>query len=68
MIKLNEWNAAFYDKETKDGNMIYYWITGSKNDLLICSFSFGKPFPGTNWHNDELIVINEILKSIKILN
>ena len=66
-VKLNAWDATFYSKETTDGGIIYYWIIGSKNDLFICSFSFDKPFLNTTWHNDELIVVKEIIGSLKII-
>jgi hypothetical protein len=66
LVKLNKWDATFYIKEANEGDIIYFWITGSKNDLFICSFTFDKPFLHTHWHNDELIVVSEIPGSIKI--
>ena len=66
-IKLKEWDATFYSKETDDKDIIYYWITGSKNDLFICSFTFDEPFLNTDWHNNELIVVREIIGSLQII-
>jgi hypothetical protein len=69
LIKLGELNAAFYSQETINGEcIIYFWVTGAKNDWFICSFTFDKPFLGTDWHNNELIVVSEILASIKIID
>jgi len=68
-VKLANWNATFYSKETLAGdNLIYFWNTGSKNDLFICSFTFKKDFLGLDWHNNELIIVSEILGSIKIIS
>jgi len=67
LVKLGKWEAVFYTKETDADGAIYFWITGSKNDLFICSLSFDKAFLGSDWHNNELIVVAEILSSIKIL-
>jgi len=68
LIKLHEWDAAFYRQETiSEDCIIYYWITGLKNDWFICSFTFDKPFLSTDWHNNEVIVVGEILSSIKII-
>ena len=65
-VRLNKWNAVFYSKESESDGLIYFWTMGSKNDIFICSFTFDKPFLNTNWHNDELIVVSEILGSIKL--
>jgi len=68
VVKLGLWDATFYSQETKDGEgIIYFWYTGSKNDLFICSFTFDKSFFGTDWHNNELIVVSEILSSVQII-
>ncbi len=66
-VKLGDWDATFYSKGTNEGDIIYFWATGSKNDLFICSFTFDKPFLGTDWHNNELIAVGEILGSIKVI-
>lgn len=67
-VRLNDRDAAFYDDETDDGSILYYWVTGSKNDLFLCSFTFDKPFLSTDWHNNELIIVSEILASLKIID
>jgi len=67
-VKLGDWDSTFYSDETIDGKcIIYFWYTGSKNDLFICSYTFDKPFLNLDWHNNEVIVVREILSSIKIL-
>jgi len=69
LVKVGEWDAAFYSKETKDKkDVIYYWATGLKNNLFLCSFTIDKSFFNTDRNNSELTVVEEILGSIRILN
>lgn len=65
-VKLNDWNAVFYSNEGED-YLVYFWITGLKNDLFTCSFTFDKPFLDTDWHKGELSSVTDILSSIKLL-
>jgi hypothetical protein len=68
IVKLGDWDATFRGEQTDNTGIAYFWTTGSKNDLFLCSFSFDKEFHNTDWHNNELITVGEILGSIKILN
>jgi hypothetical protein len=68
LIKIGNFDAAFYSKETEEDCIINYWATGIDNHLLLISFTFDKEFLDTNAHNAEMIVVNNILNSIKILS
>ena len=67
IIKINDRNAAFYSKESVDNNLIYFWITGAKNNLFICSFTVDKSHLETDSHTRELGVVEQILHSIEVL-
>jgi hypothetical protein len=67
LIKLGKWDAAFYSDDLEDGNIIYYWITGTNPDLFLCSFTFDKSFLDAENHNKEIILVTDILRSITLI-
>ncbi|MEO6979931.1 MAG: DUF3805 domain-containing protein [Mucilaginibacter sp.] len=67
-VKLNNRNAAFYTNEATGDLMVHTWVLGSKNDLFNCSFTFDKSFQNSDWHDNELMAVAEILGSLKTTN
>jgi hypothetical protein len=67
LVKLGNFDAAYYFKDTEDGNIIYFWETGAADDLFVCSFTFSKSFLEADWHNNEVIVVGQILSSLKVI-
>jgi len=68
IIKLGDWDAAFYKKESSDVCTTFYWTMGTTNFWFVCSFTIDIDFLNTEINAEELIVVEEILGSIKILN
>lgn len=67
LVKLGDWDAAFYSEESSDESLIYYWVTGSKNNMFACSFTTDKLFLIKETHSKDLEIVEKILSSIKIL-
>ena len=65
-IKIGDWNAAFYSRETSDDSLIYFWATGGGNHLFLCSFTVDKNMFGTEKHDKELSIVEEVLNNIII--
>lgn len=68
-IKLGSLDCVHYKKSIKqDGEdlLIYYWATGKKNDLFICTFTINKKQERTKMNQPELQTVQNIIKSIKI--
>jgi hypothetical protein len=69
MIKLGNLDCAHYKKDTKQNDealVVYYWATGKKNTLFVCSFSIDKKEELTKRNQAELQIVQNIIKSIKI--
>ncbi|HEY8999725.1 MAG TPA: DUF3805 domain-containing protein [Mucilaginibacter sp.] len=66
LTKLGDWEAAFYSGEASEDSIIYYWMIGFESTLLLCSFTADKEFIGSESHNKELVIVEEILSSIRI--
>lgn len=68
LIKIGNFDAAFYWRELKEeDSIIYYWVTGTNNHLVLISFTFDKEFLNTEIQNEELIAVNKIVESITYL-
>ena len=68
-IMLGDFECVYYKREMKQDNdslVIYYWITGKKQNLFICSFTINKEQESTKQNEDELRIVEKIIKSIKI--
>jgi len=62
LVKLGDKDAAHYVADGQQENMtIYYWITGDKSTLLICTFSVDTD------RLDEEKVIKELNDGVKSL-
>lgn len=66
LTKIRDWETAFYTKGLDDGNFMYYWVTGEGNTIFLCSFTIDKTFLNTQEHKEELLIVEDILKSIRI--
>jgi hypothetical protein len=66
ITKVREWEAAFYTKSLSDGNFMYYWVTGIGNQIFICSFTTDQGFLNTKKHEEELLIVKDILNSLQI--
>jgi len=66
LIHLGDWEAAFYSGKASEDSIIYYWVIGFKNTLLLCSFTADKDLVGSEKHNKELMIVEEVLSGIKI--
>ncbi|HEY4195580.1 MAG TPA: DUF3805 domain-containing protein [Mucilaginibacter sp.] len=67
LTKIGDWDAVFYSEKSQDESLIYYWVTGSKNNLFACSFTTDKLSLIKEIHSEELEIVEKILNSIKIL-
>lgn len=70
IIRLGQQDCAHYKKESQqdgDGQVIYYWITGARNDIFICTFSIDKEQEATPINNRELESVQEMISSIKLI-
>jgi len=65
-IKIGDWDAAFYSKEAKDDCLIYFWAMGIRNHLFLCSFTVDKNMVGTEKHDKELNIVENVLNNIGI--
>jgi len=68
-IKLGIFPCAHYKKnlaQEGDEFIIYYWITGLKNNLFICSFTINKEQESTEKNTHELNIVETIIKSITL--
>jgi hypothetical protein len=68
-IKIGDFECAHYRKDVlQDGEdlVIYYWITGKKNIVFICSFTIDKKQELTLENEAEIRLVQNIIKSIKI--
>ncbi len=68
-IKLGLFDCAHYKKCIKqDGEelVVYYWATGKKNDLFVCSFTIDQKQEKTKKNKSELQTVQNIIKTIKI--
>jgi hypothetical protein len=65
-IKIGDWDAAFYSKKATDGTLIYFWTTGTQNYVFLCSFSVDMDMIGTDLHEQELAVVENILNNIEL--
>ncbi len=68
-MKLGNFDCAHYKKDTQQDDealVVYYWATGIKNILFICSFSIDKKQELTKQNQAELRIVQNIIKSIKI--
>jgi len=69
-VKLGDWEFVRYKKHAVQENeyyTLYYWATGIRNDLFICSFTIYKKEENTRSNKAELKIIEDILSSIHIL-
>ena len=69
-ISLGQYCCAHYKKESlqeADCQVIYYWITGKHNDIFICTFSIDKKQEGTPINERELMSVQNMIASIKII-
>ena len=66
ITKVGDWDAAFYTKSLDDGNFMYYWVTGTGNIIILCSFTIDKSFLNTKKHEEELLIVEGILNSIQL--
>ena len=69
-IKLGDYDCAYYKKESQqdgDNQVIYYWITGKRNDIFICTFSIDKKQEPMPVNERELISVQKMIASIKII-
>lgn len=66
ITKIRDWKAAFYTKSLDDGNFMYYWVTGIGNNTFLCSFTVDKSFLNTKKHEEELLIVEDILNSIQL--
>ena len=63
LVKLGDLDTAHYVTDGQQGNMtIYYWVTGDKSTLLICTFSVD-----TDRLNEETVVkeLNDGIESLQ---
>ena len=68
-LKIGNLECAYYKKDFQQENknlLIYYWTTGTKNDLFLCSFTIDKNQEQTEENKKELQIVLDIIKSIKI--
>jgi hypothetical protein len=68
-IQCGELNCAHYKKEIEqDGEkyVIYYWATGQKNNLFICSFTIDKAKENTQDNIAAVKTAESIIGSIRI--
>ncbi|OKS87123.1 hypothetical protein RG47T_2582 [Mucilaginibacter polytrichastri] len=68
-VQIGDYKCAYFEKNLIQGNddlLIYYWITGLNNYLFTCSFVIDKDQENSFENENELIVIENIIKSIKI--
>jgi hypothetical protein len=47
-------------------SLIYFWVTGVRNYIFLCSFTVDKDMVGTKKHDNELVIVEEILNNISI--
>jgi hypothetical protein len=69
IIKLGDFACAYYKKDfEQDGDklIVYYWATGKKNNLFICSFTIDKKKQMSKQNKNELETVQNIIKSIKL--
>jgi|SRR4051812_41882192 hypothetical protein len=68
-INLGDYECAFYKEDLlQDGDklLIYYWTTGQKNNLFLCSFTINKSQENSKQNKIELDIVQNIIKSIVI--
>jgi len=68
-IKLGDFECAYYKKDIEqDGDklIVYYWATGEKSNLFICSFTIDKKKELSKQNKNELETVQNIIKSIKL--
>ncbi len=68
-LKIGEFDCVHYKKDIEqDGDQLvtYYWTTGEKDILFICSFTIDKNMDNTKQNESELEIVQGIIKSIEI--
>ena len=68
-IKLGEWDCVHYKQEVNEDNqsfVVYYWETGKIDSILICSFAINKVREGSKANRAELILVQQMIRSIII--
>lgn len=68
-IKIGDFECAHYKRDIQqDGDklVIYYWATGKKNNLFMCSFAIDKKKEQSKQSKSELLIVQNIIKSIKL--
>jgi hypothetical protein len=69
-IILGEYGCAHYKKQfeqEEDHQIVYYWMTGKQNDIFICTFSIDKEQEAMPINARELISVQNMIASIKII-
>ncbi|TMI70670.1 MAG: DUF3805 domain-containing protein [Bacteroidetes bacterium] len=68
-ITLGDFDCTYYRKDfLQDGDdlVIYYWITGKRETLFICSFTIDKKHEETEQSKVEMEIVQDIIRSIQI--
>ena len=68
-VTLGGLDCAHYRKYLKQDDyfsVIYFWLTVKKNSLFICSFTIDKSREDTKVNRAELILIQNMIKSIQM--
>ena len=68
-IILGNYNCIHYKKSLTENNeeiVVYYWMTGEKNKLVLCSFAIDKKQEDTSQNESELQKVQNIIKSITL--
>ena len=67
--KLGDWDCVHYRKDVEEDDepfVVYYWETGKTNTILICSFTIDKKREGGKANRAELILVQNMIRSINI--
>lgn len=68
-VRLGQYDCAYYKKESQQdgGEVIYYWVAGTRNDIFICTFTIDKAQEVMPINVRELTSVQDMIASIKII-
>jgi hypothetical protein len=68
-IKIGDFESVHYKKDFRqdsDSLVVYYWTIGKNNNLFICSFTINKEQEETKENQEQLQIVQNIIRSMKI--